>query len=124
MVSEMRRAFVSLIVTLVVAAVSTAAPKKKHKGEPLALISGTVFQSNGFSFPGVTVFAVSQRNPKLKADTVTGRRGEFALRVPASGGTYVVTAEAKGFEPQEKTADVYEGTKTTVTFRLEAAKNK
>ena len=120
----MRRAFIFLIVILLATAVSTAAPKKKRKGEPLALISGTVFQSNGFSFPGVTVFAVSQRNPKLEADTVTGRRGEFALRVPAAGGTYLVKAEAKGFEPQERTADVYEGTKTTVTFRLEAAKNK
>jgi len=118
----MRRTFILLIVTLVVAAVSVAVPKKKRKDEPLALISGTVFQYVGFSFPGAKVLIVSRKNPKIKADTVSGLRGEFTLRVPATGGPYTVRAEAKGFEPEEKAAEVYEGTKTTVTFRLKPTK--
>ena len=61
---------------------------------------------------------MSKQNPKVKKDTVTGRRGEFAFRLPARQGAYIVTAEAKGFESQQRTADVYEGTKTTVTFLL------
>jgi hypothetical protein len=118
----MRRTFILLIVALVVAAVSMAAPKKKRKDEPLALISGTVFQYVGFSFPGAKVSVVSQKNPKIKADTVAGLRGEFTLRVPAAGGPYTVRAEAKGFTPEEKAAEVYEGTKTTITFRLKPTK--
>ena len=78
----------------------------------------------GFSFPGAKVSAVSSQNPKIKAETVAGLRGEFTLRVPAAGGPYVVKAEAKGFESQERTADVYEGTKTTVTFRLKPSKDE
>ncbi len=120
----MRRAFTVLVVALVAASISTAAPKKRRKSEPLGLISGTVFQSTGFSLPGAKVFAVSKQNPKVKKDTVTGRRGEFALRLPAGLGAYVVTAEAKGFASQQRTADVYEGTKTTVTFQLKPVEGK
>jgi len=118
----MRRTFILLIVTLVSAALSTAAPKKKRKDEPLALISGTVFRYVGFSFPGAKVSVVSQKNRKIKANTIAGLRGEFTLRVPAAGGPYTVKAEAKGFEPEEKAVEVYEGTKTTVTFRLKPTK--
>jgi len=122
----MRRTLIVLIVALVAAPLATAVPKKKKKGndEPLALIAGTVFQSSGFSFPGVTVYAVSRQDPKIGVEATTGRRGEFALRVPAKSGPYLVTAEAKGFETQQKTADVYEGDKTTVTFQLKTAKDK
>lgn len=120
----MRRAFTVLVVALVALSISTASPKKRRRSEPLGLISGTVFQSTGFSLPGAKVSAVSRRNPKVRKDTVTGRRGEFAFRLPAGQGAYIVTAEAKGFEPQRKTADVYEGTKTTVTFQLKAVGGK
>ena len=120
----MRRAFIVLVIALMAGSISTASPKKRRKSEPLGLISGTVFQSTGFSLPGAKVSAVSKQNPKVKKDTVTGRRGEFALRLPAGQGAYVVTAEAKGFESQQRPADVYEGTKTTVTFQLKAVEGK
>lgn len=118
----MRRTSILLIVALAVAAVSLGAPKKKRKDEPLALISGTVFQYVGFSLPGATVSVVSQKDRKITMDTVAGVRGEFTLRVPVAGGPYTVRAEAKGFAPEEKPAEVYEGTKTTVTFRLKPTK--
>ena len=120
----MRRAFTILIIALVALSISTAAPKKRRKSEPLGLIGGTVFQSTGFSLPGAKVFAVSKQNPKVKRDTVTGRRGEFAFRLPAGQGAYIVTAEAKGFKSQQKTADVYEGTKTTLTFLLKPVEGR
>jgi len=113
----MRRRFAVAVIGLVMVAALTATPKKKQK-EPLALISGTVFQSSGFLLRGAKVVAVSQQESKIKIEDQTGPRGEFALRVPVAKGPYLVTAEAKGFEGQQKTAEVYESEKTTVTFQL------
>jgi hypothetical protein len=99
-----------------------AAPKKKRDG-PLGLIAGTVFQSNGRLLPGAKVVAVSEADPKIREEAFTARRGEFVLRVPADA-RYVVTASAKGFESQEKTTEVYEAQKSTVTFLLSPRKRK
>ncbi len=114
----MRRRLAAAVVGLLMVVALTAAPKKKQK-EPLALISGTVFQSSGFLLRGAKVVAVSQPERKIKFESQTGQRGEFALRVPVAKGPYLVTAEAKGFEEQQKTAEVYESEKTTVTFQLQ-----
>ena len=113
----MRSRFAAAVLGLLLAFALTAAAKKKGS-EPLALISGTVFQSSGFSLPGAKVTAVSAQQRKIKIESQTGQRGEFALRVPAAKGPYIVTAEAKGFEEQQKTAEVYEAEKTMVTFQL------
>ena len=100
----------------------SAAPKKnKRNSAPLGVIGGTVFQSNGFLLRGASVTAVNQADPKLKGQAVTDRRGEFAIRVPAVESSYVVTAKAKGFKTEQKTTDVYEGQKSTVTFLLSPA---
>ncbi len=114
----MRRWFAAATAALAVVCTATAAPKKKKAPEPLALISGTVFHSSGFSLPGAKVVATSEQERRIKVEGRTGQRGEFALRVPAAKGPYVVTAQAKGFEPQQRTAEVYESQKTTITFQL------
>jgi hypothetical protein len=114
----MRRWFVTIAVALALVCAVTAAPKKKKAPETLALISGTVFHSSGFSLPGAKVAATSEQDRKVKVESRTGQRGEFALRVPAAKGPYVVTAQAKGFEAQQRTAEVYESQKTTITFQL------
>ncbi|MDA1311938.1 MAG: carboxypeptidase-like regulatory domain-containing protein [Acidobacteria bacterium] len=114
----MRRRFAAVVVGLLMVITLTAAPKKRKKNEPLALISGTVFQSSGFLLRGAKVVAVSEQERKIKIESQTGERGEFALRVPVAKGPYVVTAEARGFEAQQRTAEVYESQKTTVTFQL------
>ena len=119
-----RRGFVALVVTLVAVFAVTAAPKKRKTQEPLALISGTVFQGVGFSLPGAKVVAVSEQQRNIKLEARTSLRGGFTLRVPVANGPYVVTAEAKGFESQQKTVEVYESQKTTVMFQLTSAKKK
>ena len=68
-------------------------------------------------------------NPQLRLghsqlEARTSLRGGFTLRVPVANGPYVVTAEAKGFESQQKTVEVYESQKTTVMFQLTSAKKK
>jgi hypothetical protein len=61
---------------------------------------------------------VNEANPKLKAKGRSDIRGEFAFRLPAGAGSYVVRAEAKGFQPGEKKAEVYDSQKTTMNLLL------
>ena len=54
-------------------------------------------------------------------------RGEFNLRAPAdedlsTGREYVVRAEAKRFEPAEKTVEVYQSQRTNVNLLLDPKK--
>ena len=65
-----RRGFVALVVTLVAVFAVTAAPKKRKTQEPLALISGTVFQGVGFSLPGAKVVAVSEQQRNIKLEEI------------------------------------------------------
>ena len=109
-----------------------AAAKKKDKGkkksrQPLGLISGTVFDSNGRSLPGAKVIATTVADPKTKLEAIASPRGEFNLRAPADadlskGVEYTVRAEAKGFEPAEKTVEVYQAQRTNVNLLLDPSK--
>ncbi len=101
--------------------------RKKTEREPLGLISGTVFNAAGRSLAGAKVRAVDAASPKVKIEAVTSPRGEFNLRAPAdedlaTGRRYAVHAEAKGFEPAEKTVEVYQAQRTNVNFLLESTK--
>ena len=118
------RAWAAAIVLPLLLGVLLAAPKKKRDQAPLGVIAGTVFQESGLLLRGARVKAVNKDNPKLKGEAVSDRRGEYAIRVPAVETSYVVTVTAKGFEAQEKTADVYEGQKSITTFRLTPSKSK
>ena len=52
---------------------------------------------------------------------ISDDRGEFAFRVPATAAAYKVRATAKGFQPEEKTAEIPgEGIRVDVTFMLES----
>ncbi len=119
----LRTAAALLVLPLIVGALF-AAPKKKRNQGPLGVIGGTVFHKSGLLLRGATVKAVNNDNPKLKGEAVSDRRGEYAIRVPAVESSYAVTATAKGFEPQEKTVDVYEGQKSVTTFRLIPTESK
>ncbi len=118
------RAWAVLLVLPLVLGALSAGPKKKRTQAPLGVISGTVFHESGLALRGAKVKAVNKDNPKLKGEAVSDRRGEYAIRVPAVETSYVVTVTAKGFEAQEKTADVYEGQKSITTFRLTPSKLK
>ena len=101
---------------------------KKHgerkDAEPYAIVGGTVFRESGFSLPGAEVTVVPDpqpgqtpvklRNPKAASDG----RGEFAFRVPTSPMRYTVKAQAKGFQPQQKSVDVEGEVRTEVTLTL------
>lgn len=122
-----RRAAVALLLS---GSAASAKKKKKKKGkgekaaQNLGLLAGTVFTPEGRSAPGVKVTAWAADDESERLEGVTDYRGEFALRAPvgddpAAGRKYRVVAEAKGFEPVEKTAEVYPAQKTNVNLILE-----
>jgi hypothetical protein len=102
--------FGPLFVALVLLGVTPApgAGSKKKQREPAAVVAGTVFQSSGRSLPGAKVEAVAQDDPKIKGSALTDGQGDFAVRVPAGHRSYLVTASAKGFQPAQKTVEVFE----------------
>jgi hypothetical protein len=94
---------------LVVFSARTAAGKKKEKSpEPFGIIAGTVFRETGFSFAGVELVVVWEVDGKKKKEwkARSDARGEFAFRVPATVGKYIVTVKAEGFTPVEKQVEV------------------
>jgi hypothetical protein len=95
-------------VVLLGAGAASAADSKKKDREAVAIVAGTVFQSSGHLLRGAKVEAVAQDPAAKKISTVTDAQGDFAMRVPAGRGTYVVTATAKGFQAAQKTVEVYE----------------
>ena len=97
---------------------ATAGAKKKRPTEPQALVSGTVFHKSGRLLPGAKVTVANEEGKPKRGRGITDRRGEFAIRVPAGRARYRVTAEAKGFQSQEKTVEIYESEKATVNFQL------
>jgi Carboxypeptidase regulatory-like domain len=105
------------VVLLAGAVFLEAAPKKKDR-EEAAIVAGTVFQSSGRSVPGAKVEAVAQGDPKVNRSALSDSQGDFAIRVPAGRGTYVVTASAKGFQPAQKTVEVYETEKVRANLIL------
>ena len=115
----------SCFAALLGAAPLAQAKKKKKNGRsddegPLALLGGSVFRAGGRSFPGVEIIVDDPDDPKRKWKAVSSLRGEFVIRVPAAGDpVYRVRAQAKGFRPAEKTAQVYAAQKTNINLILE-----
>ncbi len=117
----------TLLLGLLPAAVWAKKKKKKGRGEPesenVGLLSGTVFTDEGRSLPGATVTATAEGEQKPKLEILSDARGEFAFRAPAgdepgTARSYTVRAEAKGFQPGEKKADVYLGQRTNINLLL------
>jgi len=105
-----------------------AADKHKKAVEPYGLIAGTVFRDPGFAFSGALVTIVPKpadgSDLKLRLNkAVSDARGEFAFRVPAVPMHYSVRAEAKGFKPVEKAAEINGDERVDVTFLLEPESN-
>ena len=123
----MRRIGSSVLLLLALSIGAGAFAAKKHKAdESYAVVGGTVFRESGLALPGAEVTIapdpqpgqtpVKIGNPKAVSDG----RGEFAFRVPVTAMRYLVSAKMKGFEPQQKTADVEGEVRTDVTLILPA----
>jgi hypothetical protein len=100
---------------------ATSSSKGKKKPLPVYLIVGTVFDEKALSFPGVTVRIRQTSEKKIRWETYTNSRGEFAVRVP-EGNQYEVVVQAKSFKEQSQTVKANAGTvQQRLSFRLEPA---
>jgi hypothetical protein len=85
------------------------------------VIIGTVFNDKALSFPGVQVHVRLAGERKVRWDTYTNSRGEFAVRVPR-GAQYEVAIHAKGFADQSRKVDSTLGdTQERISVRMESA---
>ncbi len=100
---------------------STAKNNKKQKAKHADdfLVKGTVFTSEGLSFPGVEIRIRRSNEKKFRWQTQTNSRGEFAIRVK-QGSDYEVVVKEKGFKEQTKTVDAKSGDRIEdMVFRME-----
>ena len=94
-----------------------------------ALISGTVFNEQGFTVPGATVTLSPQELAKnnkqnKKQQAVSDARGEFSFRVPPVESGWILKASAKGLQTAEKQVDIDGEVRKDVTFQLSAESNE
>lgn len=109
----------SIVVSVLLGgAIALDAANQKKQPPPEAIITGTVFQSSGHLLRGAKVEVVAQDDPKIKGEAVSDSQGDFAIRVPAGQRTYAVTASARGFQPTQKTVEVYESEKVRTNLIL------
>jgi hypothetical protein len=111
---------------LLIAFLPSAAAKKKPSLDTYAIVSGTVFDGNGYALPdaNLTLAPESETGPahgdKTKPmETVSSARGEFAFRVPPGPMRYSVAVAAKGYQSQQKSVSVQDQERVEVTFQLD-----
>ena len=104
---------------LVALAPLAAAPKKKPALETYAVLSGSVFQANGYALPRAEVMLAPESDKDKKMKTVSDARGEFVLRVPPGPMHYTLRVDAKGYQSQRKIVNIEGQERVEVTFQLE-----
>ncbi len=120
-----KRIGTSLLLLVATLVPVVAAAKKKPAFEPSAIISGSIFQENGYAMPdaGVTLVAESASGSSSdkveKLEAVSDARGEFIFHVPAEHRRYSITVTAKGYQSLRKSVEVEDETRVEVTFQLE-----
>jgi len=93
--------------------------KKKYSHANDFLIRGTVFTDKALSFPGVQLRIRRVGEKKIRWESYTNSRGEFAVRVP-QGSTYEMVIHAKGFGEQTRTVDAKAGgNEESMVFRMQ-----
>ena len=100
---------------------ASSSSKGRKKPLPVYLITGTVFNEKGLSFPDVKVRIRQTSEKKFRWETYTNSRGEFAVRVP-EGNEYEVQVQARNFKEQSQTVKADAGAvQQRLSFRLEPA---
>ena len=95
--------------------------KQKYSHANDFLIIGTIFDPNGYAFPGVELRVRRSTEKKYRWDSYTNSRGEFAVRVP-QGSDYEMVIHAKGFADQTRALDAKTGvSEARIVFRMVAA---
>ena len=126
--SSLRFFIAAAVVAVTVCPALFAADKNdKRKSEasaPFALIAGTVYRPPGFALPGAQV-VVAPEQPEAggvklkKADAVTNRRGEWAIRVPSVPAKWRVDVKINGYRPEQRSVSVDGEQRLDVSIVLE-----
>ncbi|HUI50645.1 MAG TPA: carboxypeptidase-like regulatory domain-containing protein [Terriglobales bacterium] len=83
------------------------------------MIVGTVFNEQGYAFPGVRVRIRRKGEKKIRYELYTNSRGEFVVRVP-EGIEYEVDVTQKKYKEQtELVAAKVEDVQKRLSFKLE-----
>lgn len=98
-------------------------PRKQIHADEL-LIKGTVFTLQGLSLPGAELRIRRAGEKKFRWQTLSDRRGEFAVWVPLGAG-YELVVRARGFEQQNRPVDARSGARQEdVVFRMKPASGR
>jgi hypothetical protein len=105
------------------------AKDKKKSTESWSVIAGTVFRDPGFALPGAEVTLEPEqpagKNYKVKRQqSISNSRGEYAFRVPVVPLRYTVSVRAKGYQPEEKPAEIQGEQRIDVYFSLKPEASK
>ncbi len=115
----MAPAFTLLLLLAIPAGFGQAAGQKQtHSDADDFLIFATLFDGQGFAFPGAKVRVRRADEKKFRWEAISDRRGELGIRVK-QGAEYEVTIEARGFQAQTRHIDAREGKQEELTVRME-----
>ena len=123
MVSIVARLTHILAVVACLAALAQFTDRALAQGETTSAIVGTVVDPSGAALAGATVTIVgTETGSRRSAKTDDAGRFNFPQLKP---GSYSVSAEAEGFEPQtNKSVSAGLGQRQTVAFMLHASRGK
>ena len=126
--TALRQAAHWLLLAIVMSALSITAiaarkdqAAKKPSAPAYALIFGNVFDPGDRLFAGAEVKIRRENERRPRWETRSDARGEFAVRLPAGPGRYVLTLRAKGYADELKTFAVENDERIDLSFRLRPA---
>jgi len=94
--------------------------KKKPALDTYATVSVSVYDDGGRALPDANLSLVLEGQSKAKPmEAVADSRGEYVFRVPPGPAHYALTAQAKGYQSQQKSVLVEDQERVEVTFQLE-----
>ncbi len=96
----------------------SSSSKTKNRAIPSFLIIGTVFNEKALSFPGVQVRVRRSGEKKVREQTYTNSRGEFAVRVPP-GYDYEVLTRVKNYDDKIENVDSKVDVQQRLSIKLE-----
>jgi hypothetical protein len=82
------------------------------------VIFATVFNGQGFAFPGARARVRRTDQKKFRWEGISDHQGEVAFRVPPDA-EYELTIEARGFKPETRKIDAREDNQADLTIRME-----
>ncbi len=128
--STCRRPLSLALSLFLLAEVASVAAKERPR---YALVYGSVFDDRGMAFRGARLI-VTRLQPnrpgtaavrgKRRWEGVSDARGEFAIRLPAGKGSYLVAVEAAGYNVQPQTVEIQAEERVDLLFRMERVERK